>query len=154
MGLEIYALGKYDVWDAENYLPYIYTILVFAKLCRSLYHMFVKTRKITCLWQCTTQEEIFNLLFQTSYPILEVSFVWNKISSTDCVSFHIAKMPCFRSSVIFARLPVVNVFFHMCELNAYMCGIYSLLNLTVNNKSMQVALGYQMCKDIKMVVTK
>lgn len=55
---------------------------------------------------------------------------------------------------IFARLSVVNAFFHMCELNAYMCEIYSLLNLTVNNKGMQVALGYQMCKDIKMVVTK
>jgi len=56
--------------------------------------------------------------------------------------------------MIFARMSFANAFFHMFELNAYMCGIYSLLNLTVNNKGMQVALGYQMCKDITVVVTK
>jgi hypothetical protein len=58
--------SMYDVFRQLLYL------LSFVVLCITL---LLKTRKIICLWQCTTQDEIFNLLFQTSYPILEFSFV-------------------------------------------------------------------------------
>jgi len=37
-------------------------LLSFVVLCITL---LLKTHKLTCLWQCTTQDEIFNLLFQT-----------------------------------------------------------------------------------------
>jgi hypothetical protein len=77
-----------------------------------------------------------------------------KISSTTRVAHHIAKKSCFRSSMLLERLSVVNTFFHMCELNPYMRGIHSLLKLTVNNEGVQVVLGYRMCKEIKITVTK